>query len=136
MPSMFDYLGYAGNALDLPASSLRDLLTGNNPFDQWATPFSDRNRATGRDVLSPFLGANEETGFAGWADNPMEGLKDIAGFGRFAAFAGDGGFDRTLRAAFEDDFIQGFDHDFFRYAVHGEVKMPQRLVFQWFLFFG
>ena len=81
MPSLFDYLGYAGNALDLPASSLRDLLTGNNPFDQWATPFSDRNRATGRDVLSPFLGANEETGFAGWADNPMEGLKDIAGFG-------------------------------------------------------
>jgi len=81
MPSLFDYLGYAGNALDLPASSLRDLLTGNNPFDQWATPFSDRNRATGRDVLRPFLGANEETGFAGWADNPMEGLKDIAGFG-------------------------------------------------------
>jgi hypothetical protein len=81
MPSLFDYLGYAGNALDLPASSLRDLLTGNNPFDQWATPFSDRNRATGRDVLSPFLGANEETGFAGWADNPMEGLKDLAGFG-------------------------------------------------------
>jgi len=81
MPSLFDYLGYAGNALDLPASSLRDLLTGNDPFDQWATPFSDRNRATGRDVLSPFLGANEETGFAGWADNPMEGLKDIAGFG-------------------------------------------------------
>lgn len=81
MPSLFDYLGYAGNALDLPASSLRDLLTGNNPFDQWATPFSDRNRATGRDVLRPFLGANEETGIAGWADNPMEGLKDIAGFG-------------------------------------------------------
>lgn len=81
MPSLLDVLGYAGNALDLPGSSVRDLLTGNNPFDQWLTPFSDQNRATGRDVLAPLLGANEETGMAGWLDNPMEGFKDIAGFG-------------------------------------------------------
>lgn len=78
---LLDLLGYAGNALDLPGSSVRDLLTGNNPFDQWATPFSDKNRASGRDVLAPLLGANEATGIGGWFDNPMEGLKDIAGFG-------------------------------------------------------
>jgi len=81
MPSLLDVLGYAGNALDLPGSSVRDLLTGNNPFDQWLTPFSSDNRATGRDVLNPIFGANEETGMAGWLDNPMEGVKDVAGFG-------------------------------------------------------
>lgn len=81
MASLMDILAGAGNLLDLPGSSLRDILSGRNPFDQWATPFSDVNRASGRDVLQPFLGANEETGMAGWATNPMEGLKDIAGFG-------------------------------------------------------
>jgi hypothetical protein len=83
MPSLLDILGYAGNALDLPGSSVRDLLTGNNPFDQWLTPFSDGNRATGRDVLHARFGVseNEETGMSGWLDNPMEGVKDIAGFG-------------------------------------------------------
>jgi len=81
MPSLLDMLGYAGNLLDLPGSSVRDLLSGNNPFDQWATPFSSDNRATGRDVLRPFLGDNEETGMSGWISNPMEGVKDIAGFG-------------------------------------------------------
>lgn len=81
MPSLLDILGYAGNVLDLPGSSLRDLLSGNNPFDQWATPLSSDNRASGRDVLQPFLGANEETGMSGWLDNPMEGVKDLAGFG-------------------------------------------------------
>lgn len=81
MAGILDYLGYAGNLLDLPGSSVRDLLTGNNPFDQWATPFSDKNRASGRDVLRPLLGENEETGMSGWLTNPMEGLKDVAGFG-------------------------------------------------------
>lgn len=78
---LLDLLGYAGNALDLPGSSVRDLLTGNNPFDQWATPFSDQNRASGRDVLAPLLGANQATGIGGWFDNPMEGVKDVLGFG-------------------------------------------------------
>jgi hypothetical protein len=81
MPGLLDYLGYAGNLLDLPGSSVRDLLSGRNPFDQWMTPFSDENRASGRDVLQPLLGANEETGVSGWLDNPMEGFKDVAGFG-------------------------------------------------------
>lgn len=43
-----------GNAAGLPQSSIFDLLTGQNPFDQWATPFSSENRATGRDVLSHY----------------------------------------------------------------------------------
>jgi len=81
MANLFDVLEGAGNLLDLPGSSVRDLLSGQDPWDQWSTPFQGKNRATGRDVLQPFLGANEETGMSGWLDNPMEGLKDIAGFG-------------------------------------------------------
>lgn len=81
MASLLDYLGYAGNMLDLPGSSLRDILSGRNPFDQWATPFSGDNRATGRDVLNPIFGANKETGMSGWLDDPWEGVKDLAGFG-------------------------------------------------------
>lgn len=81
MPSLLDILGYAGNLLDLPGSSVRDILAGRNPFDQWATPFQSVNRASGRDVLAPLLGQNEETGMSGWLQNPMEGVKDIAGFG-------------------------------------------------------
>lgn len=76
-----ELLGYAGNALDLPASSLRDLVTGNNPFDQWMTPFSSDNRTSGRDMLNPIFGANRETGMAGWLDDPMEGVADVLGFG-------------------------------------------------------
>jgi hypothetical protein len=34
----------AGNLLDLPASSLRDLLGGENPFDQYLDPFGTENR--------------------------------------------------------------------------------------------
>jgi len=81
MASLLDYLGYAGNMLDLPGSSVRDILSGRNPFDQWATPFSGDNRATGRDVLNPIFGANKETGMSGWLDDPWEGVKDLAGFG-------------------------------------------------------
>lgn len=79
--NLLDLIAGAGNLLDLPGSSVRDLLTGRNPFDQWATPFSSDNRASGRDVLQPLLGANKETGISGWLSDPVEGLKDIAGFG-------------------------------------------------------
>jgi len=75
-------LGAVGNLFDLPGSSVRDLLAGENPFDQWASPLSGDNRATGRDVLERFgMRANRETGMAGWLDDPMEGLRDLAGFG-------------------------------------------------------
>lgn len=79
--NILDLISGAGNLLDLPGSSVRDLLSGRNPFDQWTTPFSSDNRASGRDMLSPILGANKETGMSGWLSDPMEGLKDIAGFG-------------------------------------------------------
>ena len=81
MPGLMELLSYAGNALDLPASSLRDLFAGSNPFDQWATPFSSDNRTSGRDLLNPIFGKNKETGMAGWLDDPMEGVADVLGFG-------------------------------------------------------
>ena len=81
MPGLMELLSYAGNALDLPASSLRDLFSGTNPFDQWATPFTSENRTSGRDMLNPIFGKNKETGMAGWLDDPMEGVADVLGFG-------------------------------------------------------
>ena len=81
MPGLMELLSYAGNALDLPASSLRDLFAGSNPFDQWATPFSSDNRTSGRDLLNPIFGKNKETGMSGWLDDPMEGVADVLGFG-------------------------------------------------------
>ena len=81
MPGLMDILGYAGNLIDLPASSLRDLVTGSNPFDQWATPFSSDNRTSGRDMLNPIFGQNKETGMSGWLSDPMEGVADVLGFG-------------------------------------------------------
>lgn len=40
-----------GNLLDLPGSSVRDLLAFKNPLDQWLTPFEPDNRTTGGDLL-------------------------------------------------------------------------------------
>jgi len=76
-------LGAVGNAFDLPGSSVRDLLVGENPFDQYASPLSGENRVTGRDVLDRWgiTAPNKETGISGWLDDPMEGLRDLAGFG-------------------------------------------------------
>lgn len=70
-----------GNFLDLPGSSVRDLLAGENPLDQWATPLSSQNRVSGRDLLSRYgMRANRETGMSGWLSDPGEGLRDLAGF--------------------------------------------------------
>lgn len=70
-----------GNFLDLPGSSVRDILAGANPFDQWLSPLSDENRITGRDLLTKYgMRKNKETGLAGWADDPGEGARDFAGF--------------------------------------------------------
>lgn len=67
--------------MDLPGSSVRDLITGNNPFDQWMTPTEDVNRVSGRDVLSQFglMRPNHETGMSGWLSDPGEGVRDIGG---------------------------------------------------------
>lgn len=43
-----------GNLLDLPGSSVRDALAGNNPFDQWLSPLSGDNRTSGRELLASY----------------------------------------------------------------------------------
>jgi len=53
-------LAAAGNILDLPGSSVRDVLTLNNPFDQWLAPTSSENRTSGRDMLRQYGVAGEE----------------------------------------------------------------------------
>ena len=53
-------LAGAGNILDLPGSSLRDVLMGENPFDQWGSMTTGENRATGRDLLRHYNLAGEE----------------------------------------------------------------------------
>lgn len=58
------------NLLDLPGSSARDLLAGENPFDQWASPLSDRHRITGAELVSRYTGVN-----------PNSTAGKIAGFG-------------------------------------------------------
>lgn len=51
-------LSMFGNALDLPGSMVRDVLTwlpggiaARNPLDQLLSPFSDKNRTTGEEIL-------------------------------------------------------------------------------------
>lgn len=82
-------LGKVGNLLDVPGSMIRDLLTwlpGGvapvNPLDQLLSPLSGENRTSGRDLLEGYgMRANRETGMGGWLSDPMEGVRDIAGFG-------------------------------------------------------
>lgn len=70
-----------GNFLDLPGSSVRDILAGRNLLDQWLTPLSDTNRTTGRQLLEMYgMRKNRETGMSGWLSDPGEGFRDIAGF--------------------------------------------------------
>lgn len=75
-------LGMAGNLLDLPGSMVRDVLVGENPFDQWASPLQAENRATGSDVLTKLFGMrkNKETGFVPLED-PGEFGRDVARLG-------------------------------------------------------
>jgi len=83
--SLVSGLGMAGNLLDLPGSSVRDVIAGENPFDQWMDPFSHWEKGssvTGREMLAArgLASENKETGVSGWADDPMEGVQDVAGF--------------------------------------------------------
>lgn len=61
-------LAAAGSLLDLPGSSVRDVLAGENPFDQWLSPLSGENRVSGRDLMHQYglLGRNKK-GFD-WGD--------------------------------------------------------------------
>ncbi len=53
-------LSTVGNLLDLPGSMVRDTLSLKNPFDQLLSPFSEKNRTTGRDLLRQYGMANEK----------------------------------------------------------------------------
>lgn len=62
------------------ASSIRDVLAGENPFDQFLTPFSDQNKVSGRQVLTKWgvTSKNKPTGLS-WNDGG-ELLQDVMGF--------------------------------------------------------
>ena len=65
-----------GNVLDLPGSSIRDTIGGENPFDQWL-PWNwtrSENRLTGREAL-------HRTGLATKNDPDEWELADLGGFG-------------------------------------------------------
>lgn len=47
-------VGAVGNFLDVPGSMVRDTLAGRNPFDQVLSPFSDKNRTSGRDLARQY----------------------------------------------------------------------------------
>lgn len=58
-----------GNILDLPGSSVRDLLGGENPIDQWhpANWTSSENRLGGRDLLRKHGLVGDEDTWGNWA---------------------------------------------------------------------
>jgi hypothetical protein len=77
-------LAMVGNALDLPGSMIRDVATwvpggieAQNPFDQLLSPFSDKNRVSGEDILAKngLLDEKRPDGF--WANVP----RFVAGVG-------------------------------------------------------
>lgn len=64
-------LSAVGNLLDLPGSMVRDVLSQGtsapqNPFDQLLSPFSDRNRITGRDLLRGYNMVQGPDTWANW----------------------------------------------------------------------
>lgn len=101
MPSLFEA---AGNVLDLPGSSIRDLLMMRNPVDQYLTPFSADNRTSGQEMLhsvgmsgdSPWLSAGLEM-----ALDPASllGLGMIGKAAKTAGLVGKAGKLSALRAA-------------------------------------
>lgn len=84
--SLLNAAGAVGNVLDLPSSSVRDALAGRNPFDQWATPLTDSNRTSGRDLLRAYnLAGKKDTwgNFAGGmlAEAALDPLNVVPGMG-------------------------------------------------------
>lgn len=50
----------AANLFDLPGSMVRDVVAMQNPFDQLLSPFSGKNRTSGRDLARQFGAASNE----------------------------------------------------------------------------
>lgn len=101
MPSLFEA---AGNVLDLPGSSIRDLLMMRNPVDQYLTPFSADNRTSGQEMLhsvgmsgdSPWLSAGLEMALD---PSSLLGLGMIGKAAKTAGLVGKAGKLSALRAA-------------------------------------
>lgn len=55
-----------GNLLDVPGSMVRDVLGGENPFDQLLSPMSDKNRLSGRDLLRKHGFVGQEDTYGNW----------------------------------------------------------------------
>lgn len=63
-------LGAVGNLLDLPGSSVRDVLALRNPLDQWMDPLgynAEENRVTGRDLLRQYGAVGEKDTWGNFA---------------------------------------------------------------------
>ncbi len=54
------------NILSLPGSSVRDVLAGQNPFDQWASPMASINRTEGRDLLRHYGLVGPTNNYSNW----------------------------------------------------------------------
>ena len=68
----------AGNLLDVPGSMVRDLVVGENPFDQLGSVFSHENRTTGRQML-------EQVGVLGPNTKGLD-IGDVGGLGAEVLF--------------------------------------------------
>ncbi len=67
-------LSSVANALDLPGSMARDVLTLNNPFDQLLDPFGSTGRINGREMLTQW-------GLTNRNDPNRWEMADVYGFG-------------------------------------------------------
>lgn len=59
-------VGAGAQLLDLPASSVRDVLALKNPFDQWLAPFDQSRRIEGRDLLRQYGLAGHRDTWTNW----------------------------------------------------------------------
>lgn len=101
-------LAMVGNVLDVPGSMVRDLVSLENPFDQLMSPWSDKNRVTGRDLNRRMGLAGPKDSYANWwggfateiATDPLTYLTGgLTKAGQVAAKAGISTTDDVLRAA-------------------------------------
>ena len=88
MPSLLEILGMAGNALDLPGSSVRDLFKLRNPLDQWRTPFSDENRTSGRELAEAMGLTGAAAGVGGFGAEMLLDPTNLIGGGLLAKLFG------------------------------------------------
>lgn len=90
-------LSAVGNFIDLVdlGSSVRDILAGENPIDQFLTPFSPENRTTGRQLLRKhgLIGKQDTTGnfWGGLAAEVASSPLSYMSFGSGAIAKGTGG---------------------------------------------